>query len=259
MPVSALRPRSVTEIVDTSFQIFRAHAGQMVMCSAIAYVPVVLLQLLVVGDPARFERLDPSQAGELLQVTLQAGFVSILSYTLMSAVLTVCASQAYLGEAVDVGAAVRRTVARLVPVLVAALIVSTLIFTGFLFLLFPAMYVTARYFAVSHAVLLEDRGVLDAMTRSAELSQDRKWHVLNTLGLVLLIYFLIFFGVTIVMQLVGTFVLRTIASALVTICVVPVIAITGVLLYYDARIQSEGLDIELMAEALGPSSAPATS
>ena len=30
----------------------------------------------------------------------------------------------------------------------------------------------------------------------------------------------------------------------------PVVAITEALLYYDARIQSEGLDIELMAGAL---------
>ena len=38
--------------------------------------------------------------------------------------------------------------------------------------------------------------------------------------------------------------------------VYPVIAITECLLYYDARIQSEGLDIELMTRELG--AAPVT-
>ena len=257
MPVSALRPRSVTEIVDTSFQIFRAHAGQMVMCSAIAYVPVVLLQLLVVGDPARFESLDPSQAGPMVAVMMQSALVAVLSYTLMSAVLTICASQAYLGEEVDVGAAVRGALSRLVTVLLVSLIVSTMIFVGFMFLLLPAMYVTARFFAINPAVLLEGCGVLDALSRSSELSRGRKWHVLNTLGLVLLIYFLVYFGVALVMQVVDNFVLRTIIGALVTIGIYPIVAICNVLLYYDARIQSEGLDIELMASALGPSSSSA--
>jgi hypothetical protein len=257
MPASALRPRSVTEIVDASFQIFRAHAGQMVMCSAIAYVPVVLLQLLVVGDPRRFGTADPAQAGAVLRVMMQSALVGVLSYTLMSAVLTICASQAYLGEPVDVGGAVRRVLSRLVTVLAASLIVSALIFLGFMVLFVPAVWVAARYFAVTQAVLLEGLGVTRAMSRSSELSRGRKWHVLNTLGLVLLIYFMIFFGVSIVMQVLGNFVLRTLIGALITICVYPVVAIAGVLLYYDARIQSEGLDIELMADALGPVSSPA--
>jgi hypothetical protein len=39
-------------------------------------------------------------------------------------------------------------------------------------------------------------------------------------------------------------------GAVVTIMVYPVVAITQALLYYDTRIKSEGLDIELMAGAL---------
>lgn len=254
MPVSALRPRTATEIVDAAFQIFRAHAGQLIMCSAIAYVPVVLLHLLVVGDPRRFEQLDPAQAGELMLVSAQSGFAAVLSYTLMSAVLSICASQAYLGESVDAAAAIRRVATRFLAVLGASVLVSALIFLGLVLFLVPAMYVAARYFAVTQALLLEGRGVFASMRRSAELSRGRKWHVLNTLGLVLLIYFMIFFGIAIVGQFVDSFVAQTILGAIVTICVYPVVAIAGVLLYYDARIQSEGLDIELMADALGPSS-----
>ena len=40
-------------------------------------------------------------------------------------------------------------------------------------------------------------------------------------------------------------------DAIYTILAYPIIAITECLLYYDARIQSEGLDIELMAAELG--------
>jgi hypothetical protein len=50
----------------------------------------------------------------------------------------------------------------------------------------------------------------------------------------------------------------TVVSAAVTVLVYPVVAIAETLLYYDARIQSEGLDIELMTGALDtPPASPA--
>ena len=53
----------------------------------------------------------------------------------------------------------------------------------------------------------------------------------------------------------GNFIVSTTMSAVATVLVYPVVAITETLLYYDARIQSEGLDIELMTVALDPSAA----
>ncbi|MDB4887909.1 MAG: hypothetical protein JWN79_3347 [Gemmatimonadetes bacterium] len=256
MPASALRPRSVTEIVDAAFQIFRAHAGALVMCSAVAYIPTLFVRFLLLRDLQSLGTPDPSRLGELAAHTGYTWLATILSYALMTATLTICASQAYLGEEVDVAAAVRRVASRLLPFLVATLLVSALTLVAFAFLFFPAMYVTARYFAVAPAMLLEDRGIFGAMSRSSELSLRRKWHILNTLGLVILIYFVLLVGLTLVSAMIGGVAVQAILGAVVTICIYPVIAITGVLLYYDARIQSEGLDIELMADALGPAPTP---
>ena len=52
---SALRPRSASEIVDAAFQIFRAHPAAFLTCSAVAYVPALLVRLLLVGDVSRFQ------------------------------------------------------------------------------------------------------------------------------------------------------------------------------------------------------------
>ena len=59
-------------------------------------------------------------------------------------------------------------------------------------------------------------------------------------------------GVQIGAVMFGSLMLQTIVSAVYTVLVYPVIAITEALLYYDTRIKSEGLDIELMAGALEP-------
>lgn len=259
MPASALRPRSATEIVDAAFQIFRSHAAPFVMCSAVAYVPSLLVRVLLVGDVSRFQSPDIAQIGDYARLSAYSTLASVLSYALMTSLVAVVAAQAYLGEPVDVGIAVRRMLTRFPTLLLATLVVAALTLVGLLLLLLPAMYVTARYFAVTPAIMLEGRGALGAMVRSSELSRGRKWHVLNTLGLVLLIYFVVLVGVAVTSSLLGGFIVQALVASIVTILLYPVVAITAVLLYYDARIQSEGLDIELMAAALDPVSGAAVS
>ena len=253
MPAPALRPRSATEIVDASFQILKAHYAPLVVCSAIAYVPLLLLRLFVIGDTARFLTGDAVEIQHgVLTTTLWSVVGSWLTFALMSAVLLVCASQAYLGETVDVGAAVRRVVPRIPAVLMSSLLRYLLMLVGFILFVFPVLYVAARYFAVTQAIVLEDAGTLRSFSRSSELSNGRKRHVLSTLGLAAIIYYVIVFGVTMLAALPGNFVLQTVVSGVASVLVYPVVAIAEALLYYDARIQSEGLDIELMTGALAP-------
>jgi hypothetical protein len=255
MPVPSLRARSATEIVDASFQILKAHYAQFVVCSAIAYVPLLLMRLFVIGDSTRFLSPDSS--------TLQGGFLVIMAWTmlatwltfsLMSAVLLVCTSQAYLGEPVDVGIAVRRVLPRLISVLVAGLLRYILLIIGFVLLFVPGFYVVARYFAVTPAIVLENAGPFSAFSRSSELSRGRKLHVLGTLLLVVIIYYLLVMGISLLGLLLRNFVVQTVVSGVASIVIYPVVAIAEALLYYDARIQSEGLDIELMTGALAPAS-----
>ena len=249
MASTALRPRSATEIVDAAFQILRAHYGQFVMCSALAFMPWLIIQLVFLGDPQRLVDANPL-------VTIVALFGLWMTFALMSAVIVTCASQAYLGDTVDVAVAVRRAVPRLPRVMIVAFLRYFLLFLGFLCLLVGALYVAARFFALMPSVILEDASVGHAFSRSSALSRGRKLHILNTLGLVAIIYWAIAIGIMAVAAFIGNNVIQAVAGAVYTMLVYPVIAITECLLYYDARIQSEGLDIELMTRELG--AAPAT-
>ena len=254
MTAPALRPRSPSEIVDAAFQILRTNYGQFITCSAIAYVPLLLLRLLVVGDPMRFIDPDGNAMPSDALWSMAAGTLGgWLTFSVMSAVLMVCASQAYLGDRVDVGDAVRAAGPRIPQVLLAAVLRFALMVPAFMLMIFPVLWVVALLFAVTPVIVLERGSIWHAFARSASLSKGRKWHVLNTLGLVAIIYYVLVFGFSIVASLSGSFVVSTIVSSLVTVLVYPVVAITETLLYYDARIQSEGLDIELMTGALAPS------
>lgn len=256
MATAALRPRSASEIVDAAFQILRAHYASFVMCTAIAYAPLLVLRLLVLGDPRQLQNADPGALPSLFWRYALTYGASLITYVLMGAVLVTLTSQAYLGEPVDVATAVRRVVRRIAAVLISAVLSAVAISVGFVLLLFPGLYVTARMFAVSSVLLLEDTSVAEAFRRSGRLSVGRKRHILNTLGLAFVIYYVLAFGGIFVTAMLG-YVVQTVATTVIVILVYPVVAITNVLLYYDARIQSEGLDLELMADALGPTPTPA--
>ena len=243
MAPPALRPRSPSELVDAAFQIFRAHYAQFVMCSALAYLPWLLVQLVFYSDPSQLQNVSPT-------VSVFFGLGIWLVFALMSAVLIVCASQATLGEPVDVGLAVRRALPRMPLVLLGAILKYTMMFLGLFLFLVGALYVAARYFAVTPLIVLEDKGLGGAFSRSSELSRGRKRHVIYTIGLATLIYWVIAFGVQLAAALLGNLIVQALIGAAVTIMVYPVVAITEALLYYDTRIKSEGLDIELLAGAL---------
>jgi hypothetical protein len=73
------------------------------------------------------------------------------------------------------------------------------------------------------------------------------------MGLVFVIYMLLAFGIQLAALLTQNMFVEAIITAVFTVMVYPVVAITGTLLYYDCRIRSEGLDIELMAGSLDAS------
>ena len=243
MASPALRPRSPSELVDAAFQILRAHDSKFVRCSALAYLPYLVVQLVWYSDPARLASISPA-------ASVVFGLGIWLVFALMSAVLVVCASQAYLGEPVDVGVAARQALPRLPLVLIGAMLRYILMFFGLFLFFVGALYVLTRFFAVTSVIVLERKGIGAAFSRSSELSRKRKLHVFYTITLAWLIYLVLALGVQIAAAIVGNLIFQALVGAAVTIMVYPVVAITQALLYYDTRIKSEGLDIELMAGAL---------
>jgi uncharacterized membrane protein len=168
----------------------------------------------------------------------------------MSAVVVRFGSDAYLGGRPDLASAFRQVLPRVPRIMGAAILLSLLLVLGFLFFIVGAFYVLARYFAVAQVIVLENAGIGEAFTRSSALSKGRKRHVLNTLLLVFLIFFVLSIAVQMVAAMFSSQVLQTVLETLFTIVAYPLIGISQMLLYYDARIRAEGFDIEMMAGSL---------
>src|SRR5690242_10175949 len=260
-----LRPRSVTEIVDAAFHLYKRDALEYVLVSAIAYAPWAVAQLLVL----RGLRLLGPTSVDIDLATSIFRLVGFVAYALMSAVLSRFSSDVYLDRPTGM-AAVVRSVLPAVPRVVGATILLTiiamlgvvpvlvgvvtsnaaLVALGVVVSIVWFFYIIARFFAVVQILVLENSGVMTSLRRSGVLSRNRKGHILLTLLLVVLIFMLLFFATSIVVQIVGSMAGIVLLAALYTIVAYPLIGITQMLLYYDARIRAEAFDVEMMAGAL---------
>jgi hypothetical protein len=265
-----LRPRSVTEIVDAAFQLYKRDALEYVLVTAIAYAPWMIAQLLVMRG---VNALDPTQV-RLQSSTVILGVIGLFAYALMSAVLSRYSSDNYLDRPAGL-ATVIRSVLPAVPRLIAGTVLLTLVLMlgmipvligvmttnvpligiGVLLSIGWSVYAFARFFGVFQVIVLENTGVIGAFSRSSVLSQNRKGHILATLLLVIGIFMVLSIAMTIVVAIFGSQAARLVLQSLYTVVAYPLIGITQMILYYDTRIRAEGFDVEMMAGALD---APAT-
>ena len=246
----ALRPRSATEIVDAAFQLYRRDAAQYVLLAGLAYAPWLVIRLLALG--AEGGRTDAEAAILPGPLEIVATVGEFLAFSLMSAIVVRVGADVYHGRALDAAAATRDVLPRLPAVIVASFVQFVLVIVGFVLLVVPALYVIARYFAITQAIVLEEHAAFGALRRSSELSKGRKLHVLGTMGLVFLIYLVLGFGVFFIAELTGSRVVTTVVEALYVIVAFPLVGLASMLLYYDARIRAEGYDVEVMTGTLSP-------
>jgi len=243
-----LRQRSATEIVDAAFQLFRRNPTPLIVASALVYVPWLVIRLIFdIGIT------DPMMGANKAYV-LVAG--TMVLYAVVGGVVSILASDTYLGSAPNLAAAFRVTGSRLIGLIVAGVVRSILIGVGAVLLLVPGLYALGRYFAVTQAMVLEGKGVGGAFSRSATLSVDLKLHIIGTIVLIGLVSLAISIGIGVLASASQSKVIVNVVSTAASVVIYPLFGLTETLLYYDARIRKEGFDVEYLAR--GAASMPSS-
>ena len=245
-----LRKRSATELVDAAFQLYRRHALVFIMATALFYAPWLVLNLILFRSLAGATGTAASVGfGRLLFVWTG----SFITFTLMSAVLTKMSAEAYLkGEPGRIEDAVRDVLPR-VPSLIGSAIGKWFLITlGFMLLIVPGVIFSLMYIATTAAIVLEGKSVTDAFGRSQQLARNQKGHVFVTYLLIGLIWMLLYFGVLMLVSMLGfNLVILQVLITLFIIMYYPLFGIIEMLIYYDLRVRNEGYDVEVMAGSLG--------
>jgi hypothetical protein len=272
-----LRPRTATEIIDASFQLLRANYVPLVTLSVATQLPLLVVRILLPRLSTGFaagqsEFLRGITATEIALVVVGGAVLVLLAVVAQNAVL-VAASQVYLGQAIDAGAALRRALVRFLPLIAAVLLffagfgviagvlvipaVAVARTAGFVALFFFGMYTMFRCASLSAVVVLEDGGPWRAITRAWELGGGQVLHILATILLSLLIYMGVAIVGLVIVGVIGLAVhaitdpsVSAVFQSAVSALIYPLVMAITVVLYYDLRIRHEGFDVEQMSRAL---------
>jgi hypothetical protein len=122
----------------------------------------------------------------------------------------------------------------------------------------------ASYFAFLPAIVLEGAGPLRALGRSMQLARGARWRVIGILVTTWLIVILPTIGATILtggMSMITnpgappsatTFLVQQAVGGIVGALTYPFMIAAIVLLYFDRRVRSEALDVQMATDALAP-------
>jgi hypothetical protein len=238
VPAPVLRPRSAGEILDLSFQLFRAHFPRFLAAPVVFVLPLMVLRLLV-----------PAEGAPLLE------FLSNLMYTAAFAAVVVMVSEAYLGRDPGVRSAIGMVGQRFLSVWGASIIQGVVIVCGFILLVVPGFIFGAWTFAMVTVVMLENRRAGESFTRSRELARGNVPRIIGTMVVAVIVFFLCAVGAGFVTELVlaalpGAGVGSLLLAEALVFAAYTFVPTVATVLYYDARIRNEAFDVEVATATL---------
>ena len=229
-----LRARSVGEVLDAGFQLFRSGWTSMAAATLILVSPVLLLLLFVSAETSVF-----------------LGALANLFFLAASAATVLIASEAYHGRELSALPAVKQALRRFLSVWGAAIIQGFLIGLGVLLLIIPGVIAMALTFGIQPAVMVEGRSAGDAFTRSRKLAQDSLKHILAVIVVAFLMVGLATVAGGFLSGLLGlSGKVALLADYAVPVLANPLSACITTALYYDMRIRKEAYDMQVMTADL---------
>ena len=276
MSFSQLRPLSIGEVLDGAFTIYRRQFSSLFLTALVPQLPMIALFTAYYGFMGTIA--GATTAGSEPSTTVFMGFglamlvlvpIALIGSAVAVGAVTFQTARAYTGAPVATREALTRGLQRALPLAAAYFVVGVLSFFGLLAFIVGFFVVWISAFAVAPAVVLERRGPIDALGRSWALVKGAWGEVFLVVFIAYLIalipgYAVGMFATIGGLLLVGGDMQKAMAvqavgqvlSQLARTLTIPFSVGAVVLLYYDRRVRSEALDVQMMAESLAATPPP---
>ena len=260
---TSLRPLTLGELLDRTFQLYREH---FVLFSGIVALPQLLIlaiQLVGIATPS---------SGALTLTAFAVSMVTLFTMFIVAnaaqAATVVAVSKVHIDQPATITQAYTSVKGRLVTLCLITIAIGLMVGAGCLLCLVPGILLALRWAVVMPVAVLEKADLRQAMSRSAELTDGQRGRVF----LLYVLYFvlaLVFASLWQVPVIVATAlarragvtpaawvpVLGAVGSFLTQCVVAPLLTIAVSLMYYDMRIRKEGFDLEHLISQVTSSSA----
>jgi hypothetical protein len=266
-----LHPMSLADILDGAFKLFRANFRTIVTIVAVLAVPLDVLSALlqrnllggqsiisVINDPSAAATARSTGGGVKVQIaSLSVTLINLLLLPFIAGAIAKVVASSYVGEEITAGDALRSVRRRFFALLGAWWAWHPVELIGFVLCIFPGLALMTMFVMVAPAIVTEELGPIKGLKRSWNLAARRFW---PTMGIAVLgggiasVLGQILGGIpTVAAFVVGLrwgWILLAAGSSLTAILVTPLVAIIATLLYFDARIRTEGFDLQVIAAGL---------
>jgi hypothetical protein len=252
----ALRPLSVGEIIDASFQVYRRHFGALAMIVLVCNSVPLLFQIFV----------EASGGGREHPVMMLGYYIL---YVVLSSIATAATvfvvSESYLGRAITARDALNRATPFVGRVIMASILFGFLAMIGFVLLIVPGVIIVCGLVLATPALVIEALpSATAALGRSWSLTGGFRLKILGLLFLLGVIMVLPWLAVSMLMGVIGAMAAMGGAGRSPMLFVVLGVAIGGLvqfflyplshaaltIAYYDLRVRKEGFDLEILASTL---------
>jgi predicted membrane protein len=235
MSLASHRPRTVGEIVDTTFNLYREHFATIITVAMLFVAPPAILKFVVPAELARIVEL----IGNLLVPIAQGAITCIIIAAIER------------NESLTGGDALRSVGGQAGSLIAVQLAGGLMVFIGLILLVVPGVIALVWTAVALPVVMAEQLGYSKAIDRSRALARGRWKHVLGTLLLSWGVALLIIVGVGFVvgMLAVGERTSDVLVELLFGVGL-PIPTIAMALLYYDLRVRTESADLEAMISTL---------
>ena len=261
-----LHPMSVSDILDGVFKLLKANFRTIAVIVGCLVIPgqilVAFLQRNALGGNSIIDAIrDPSTShssglGNLASSGLSLA-ISVVLLPFVGAAIAKVVAASYVGTQIGPGEALRATGRRAGSLFAAWLTWHPIEFIGFVFCIFPGIAWMTMFVMVAPVIVIEDLSFGKGLKRSWNLASRRYWGTMGVAllaGLVATIMANVLSGVpdtlAFVIGLHWGWILLAVGGALSALIVTPIAAITATLLYFDARIRTEGFDLQIIAAGL---------
>jgi hypothetical protein len=257
-----LPARGLGDILSAAFDIYRSNASQLLLIVAVVVVPLSILDFLLSHFAFAPHKKSERIQNQVVRVTetrsfwifilaaLVATAISFIISALLQAAILRAATQATIGDELDVDRSYRWGLRRFGSVLLVSILVGLAVGIGFVLFIIPGIIFLVMFAVAVPVVVVENRRGTEAMRRSWELVRGHFWHVLGVIVVAAIITGL----VQAVFNAIGgsNAVLELILGTIGQIIVAPFSALVAILLYLDVRARVESLTPSQLRTELGP-------
>ena len=166
---------------------------------------------------------------------------------LSQAVMLHAAFQAMRHRPVSLGDSLRVGLARVIPILLLAIVMGLLMGLGFLLLIVPGLILLTMWWVGTPACVVERTGPWTSLKRSAALTKGHRWKIFGLILLLFIINLIVSQIIEVVVLLAGSDILSILGRLLWAALYGAYNAIAVVIAYHDLRVAKEGIDIEQIA------------